>query len=150
MEATEDGANPVLKRLEDQLAWFNQKSGFNRKRFQTLKICQIIAGALIPFVASINAPPYVASALGVLIVIIEGLQSLNQYQHTWISYRSTCEQLNHEKYLWLAKAGPYASAANANTLLAERVENILSSEDASWADEMRKQGEKPTTGTANS
>jgi hypothetical protein len=150
MEATEDGANPVLKRLEDQAAWFNQKSRFNRRRFQILKICQIIAGALIPFVASINAPPYVASALGVLIVIIEGLQSLNQYQHTWISYRSACEQLNHEKYLWLAKAGPYASAANANTLLAERVENILSSEDVSWADEMRKQGEKPTTGTTNS
>jgi Protein of unknown function (DUF4231) len=150
MEATEDVANPVLKRLEDQATWFNQKSSFNRKRFQILKICQIIAGALIPFVASINAPPYVASALGVLIVIIEGLQSLNQYQHTWISYRSTCEQLNHEKYLWLAKAGPYASAANADALFAERVENILSSENVSWADEKQKQREKQPTGTANS
>jgi hypothetical protein len=146
MEATEDGANPVLRRLEDQATWFNDKSNINRKRFQILKISQIIAGALIPFTASVNAPAYVASALGVLIVIIEGLQSLNQYQHTWISYRSTCEQLHHEKYLWLAKAGPYASAANAGALLAERVENILSSENTSWVEEMRQQVEKQPGG----
>lgn len=149
MEATEDGANPVLKRLEDQATWFNQKSSFNRHRFHMLKISQIIAGALIPFVASINTPAYVASALGVLIVIIEGLQSLNQYQHTWIAYRSTCEQLNHEKYLWLAKAGPYASAVSADALLAERVENILSSENVGWTVEMRKEQKQPGS-TANS
>jgi predicted signal transduction protein with EAL and GGDEF domain len=150
MDATENGANPALKRLEDQATWFDAKSSFSRKRFQILKISQIVAGALIPFTASISAPAYIASALGVLIVVIEGLQSLNQYQQTWISYRSTCEQLKHEKYLWLAKAGPYASAANADAILAERVENILSSENASWAESKRKQEEQQPTSTANS
>jgi len=148
MDATENGANPALKRLEDQATWFDEKSSFSRKRFQILKISQIVAGALIPFTASISAPAYIASALGVLIVVIEGLQSLNQYQQTWISYRSTCEQLKHEKYLWLAKAGPYASAANADALLTERVENILSSENAGWA-ESKQEGKQPTS-TANS
>jgi hypothetical protein len=52
MDATENGANPALKRLEDQATWFDEKSSFNRKRFQILKISQIIAGALIPFTAS--------------------------------------------------------------------------------------------------
>jgi hypothetical protein len=150
MDATENGANPALKRLEDQATWFDEKSSFSRKRFQILKISQIVAGALIPFTASIGAPAYIASALGVLIVVIEGLQSLNQYQQTWISYRSTCEQLKHEKYLWLAKAGPYASAANADALLTERVENILSSENAGWAESKRKQEGKQPTSTANS
>src|SRR5262249_15485138 len=104
--------NPTLKRLEEQIAWYDNKSGLNQRRFKTLKISQIVAGALIPFTSSIGAPTYVAGALGVLIVIFEGLQSLSQYQHNWIFYRSTCEQLSHEKFLWLAKAGPYASAVN--------------------------------------
>ena len=106
-----------------------------------------MAGALIPFAASIGTPVYVASALGVLIVIVEGLQSLNQYQHTWISYRSTCEQLIREKYLWLAKAGSYATAANVNAVLAERVEAILSSENTGWATEMQQRDQKQAGGT---
>jgi len=147
MEANENTQNPILQRLEDQVTWYSKKSSFNRKRFQTLKVAQIVAGALIPFAASIGTPVYVASALGVLIVIVEGLQSLNQYQHTWISYRSTCEQLIREKYLWLAKAGSYATTANVNAVLAERVEAILSSENTGWATEMQQRDQKQAGGT---
>jgi hypothetical protein len=32
---------------------------------------------------------------------------LNQYQQDWITCGSTREALTHEKYLFLAKAGPY-------------------------------------------
>jgi hypothetical protein len=145
MEATADTTNPILARLDGQVAWFTEKSSFNRSRFQMLKIAQIVAGALIPFASSVGAPAYVASGFGVLIVIFEGLQSLNQYQHTWISYRSTCEELKREKYLWLAKAGPYANAANANAVLAERVEAILSGEDSSWTTEMQKRDQQQST-----
>jgi hypothetical protein len=86
----------------------------------------LIAGALVPFSAGMGASAYVTGALGVLIVILEGLQQLNQYQHNWITYRSTCEALKHEKYLYLAKAGPYATAGDVHALLAERVESLVS------------------------
>ncbi|MGI8569091.1 MAG: DUF4231 domain-containing protein [Methylocella sp.] len=48
---------------------------------------------------------------------MEGLQQLNQYQANWIAYRSTSEALKHEKFLFLAKAGPFAAAADPHVLL---------------------------------
>jgi hypothetical protein len=140
-----DTPSPTLKRLDDQIAWYDKKSSLNQRRFKILKISQIVAGALIPFTSSVGAPSYVAGGFGVLIVIFEGLQSLSQYQHSWISYRTTCEQLTHEKYLWLAKAGPYATAANSDALLAERVEALMSSEITSWSTTTQQKDQQPAT-----
>lgn len=133
--------NPTVERLEDQIAWYDQKSVENQRWFKRLKVAQIVAAAIIPFAAGISAPVYIAGGLGVFIVIVEGLQSLNQYQHNWITYRSTCEELKHEKYLWLAKAGPFLNAENPDALFAERVESLISREHAKWVS-TRKQEEK--------
>jgi Protein of unknown function (DUF4231) len=72
-------------------------------------------------------------ALGAAIALIEGIQQLNQYHQNWIGYRSTAEALKHEKFLFLAAAGPYAAAHNPKALLAERVESLVSQEHAKWA-----------------
>jgi Protein of unknown function (DUF4231) len=50
-----------------------------------------------------------------------------------LDYRSSAEALKHEKYLFLASAGPYAAAENPRALLAERVESMVSQEHAKWA-----------------
>jgi hypothetical protein len=70
-------------------------------------------------------PTWVLGVLGALIAIVKGVQQLNQYHADWISYRSTCEALKHEKFLYLAKAGPYAVATDPRVLLAERIEALL-------------------------
>lgn len=139
--------NPTLERLEDQIAWYDRRSMENQKWFKWLKIAGIVAAAIVPFASGVGAPAVFTGMLGVFIVVLEGLHGLNQYQHNWITYRSTCEELKHEKYLWLAKAGPYASADTPDALLAERVESLISREHAKWvstreqAEEARK---KPT------
>jgi hypothetical protein len=69
---------------------------------------------------------------GALIVVLEGLQQLQQYQQNWTSFRSTCERLKHEKFLFAARAGPYAAAPRPGALLAERVEGLVSQEHAAW------------------
>jgi hypothetical protein len=126
--------NPTLERLEDQIAWYDRKSISNQRWFKRLKVAQIVSGALVSFSAAYgNYGKYVVGALGVVVVVLEGLQSLNQFQHNWIIYRATCEELKHEKYLSLAKAGPYASAERPDALLAERVESLVSREHTKWA-----------------
>ena len=140
-----DTPNPTVKRLEDQIAWYDKKSSYNQRRFKILKISQIIAGALIPFASSVGAPAAVAGGLGVLIVIFEGLQSLSQHQQSWISYRSTCQKLTQEKYLWLAKAGPYESAPNPDAVMAERIEALMSSEITSWSTTTRQKDQPDAT-----
>jgi hypothetical protein len=69
---------------------------------------------------------------GALIVVLEGVQQLQQYQQNWTTYRSTCERLKHEKFLFHARAGPYSSAPRPEAVLAERVEGLVSQEHAAW------------------
>ena len=96
----------------------------------------VVAAAIIPLLAAILSNGYlnkiVTSSLGALIVVIEGIQQLFQLQTNWILYRSTCESLKREKYLYLGNAGPYAAAQNPHSLLAERIESLISQELASW------------------
>jgi Protein of unknown function (DUF4231) len=64
---------------------------------------------------------------------LKGIQQLYQLQTNWLLYRSTCESLKHEKFLFLAGAGPYRVAQNRHSLLAERIESLVSQEHAKWA-----------------
>ena len=122
----------TLERLEDQIAWYDQKSVWNQRLFKIAKAVQIIAAAAIPVIVLMTKYKWPPAALGALIVVLEGFQQLNQYQQNWIAYRSTCEALRHEKFLFLAEAGPYAAAAEPRTLLAERIEGLVSQEHAKW------------------
>ena len=137
----------TLARLEDQIAWYDKSSGKNQNRFKALKITVIVSAALIPFLGALHAPDLTAGALGILIAVLEGVQQLNQYHANWISYRSTCEALKHEKFLFLATAGPYAVVRNPNSLLAERIESLVSQEHAKWTsgqertEQMKQAGE---------
>ena len=124
--------NPAFERLEDQLSWYDNKSIENQKWYKRFKIAEIIAAAIIPFASGFDGFGILTGVLGVLIVIFIGIQSLNQYHDNWISYRSTAEQLKHEKYLWLSKAGLYKDANNPEVMLAERVESLISREHAKW------------------
>jgi hypothetical protein len=103
------GQDVTLDHLQDQIEWYDRKSGSNQKAFKYLKICTISAAALIPVLAKVTAMSSYTAGLGVFIVVLEGLQQLNQYHSNWISYRSTCEALKHEKFLYLGKAGIYAA-----------------------------------------
>ncbi len=121
----------ALARLEDQIAWYDTNSQHNQRWFKVLKVCQILTAAAIPVAAGASAPAWLVGGAGAFIVVLEGLQQLQQYQQNWITYRSTCERLKHEKFLFAARAGPYA-ASNPEALLAERVESLVSQEHAAW------------------
>ena len=126
--------SPTLQRLDDQIAWYSKKSRRSQFWFKCLKIIQFVTAGLIPLIVvfGVPSPEKVSAVLGLVILIVEGLQQLNQYQANWISYRSTCEALKHEKYLFLAQAGPYANSPQAATLLADRIEGLISQEHAKW------------------
>jgi len=125
-------ADPTMERLDDQINWYDRKSNQNHQVYKWLKIIEILAAALVPLAAGLHMPPAVTGGLGVLIAVVEGLLQLNQNHQNWIAYRTTCESLKREKYLYLGKAGPYAAASNPHTLLAERIESMVSQEQATW------------------
>lgn len=127
-----DADDPTMARLEDQLRWYGRKSEESKRWFQALKTVQVLAAATIPAVATLGLHAAVPAALGAAVVVVEGFLQLNQYQQNWLAYRSTAEALKHEKYLFLAGAGPYAGAREGRVILAERIEGLISQEHAKW------------------
>jgi hypothetical protein len=145
-DATSTDRDPIIDRLEDQIDWYDRKSVVNQKVYKRIKITEIGAAAIIPFIAALNFKTWstwITGVLGVVVTILEGLLQLRQYQQNWINYRSTCEALKHEKFLFLGEAGPYASAAKPHVLLAERVESLISQEHAKWSLIQQPQESKP-------
>lgn len=133
--ATVPSTDPIINRLEDQISWYDRKSRSAQRIFKRIKIVEILAAAMIPFLAGVSFPhdKLVTAGLGVLITVLEGLLHLNQYQQLWTTYRSTCEALRHEKYTYLANAGAYANVPDPRVVLAERVESLVSQEHAQWS-----------------
>lgn len=128
--------------MEEQLDWSNNKSLKNQKWYKICKIAQIILAVGVPiFVHLPNGyATWITSIAGGFIAFIEALQHLNQYSTLWITYRSTAERLKHKKYLFLSEAGPNVNLEESNRLilLAERVEEHVSTEHANWFNETRK------------
>jgi hypothetical protein len=142
-----DSIDPVFQRLVEEQAWYSQKSRAARSAFKRIKVTEIVAAALIPFLTGQHWPyvTYLVGGLGMLITILEGLLHLNQYQENWTNYRNTAESLKHEKFLFLAHAGPYAGATDPRAMLAERVEALISQENSQWVAALQKSSQGNTT-----
>jgi hypothetical protein len=123
---------PAWGRLEDQIHWYDANSTKNKNWFTGLKIVQLIGAAAVPVMASVHAAVWVTGGLGALVVVVEGIQQLGQFQANWINYRSTAEALKHEKFLFVSDAGLYEVADDPRRLLAERVEGLISQEHSLW------------------
>lgn len=129
-------SHPAWLRLEDQLNWYGDKSAWNQKWYKRLRITQVVLATAIPFVSIANVAwiKWVTAVFGGLIAILEAIQHLNQLGTLWVQYRSTAEHLKHEKFLFLSESGPYRDLQTEETLrlLAERVEEHVSTEHARW------------------
>ncbi len=126
------GSEFIVARLDPQIAWYGAHSRFGRLWYHGLKIVTIVSAGAIPVLAAASIPPIVSAVLGAVILGIEGLQQLFKYHETWISYRSTAEDLKREKSLFLAGAGPYRLSRDAAALLVERVESRIATETNAW------------------
>jgi hypothetical protein len=132
----------TLARLDDQISWYDRKSGQSQTRFKALKLVTIVSAALIPVVSQFVENNAYVSILGVIVIIVESVQQLNQYEQLWITYRATAEALKHEKYLHAAKAGPYGEAPDPEKLLAERIEELVSQESKRWVESNLSKSDK--------
>ncbi|MGV8059713.1 MAG: DUF4231 domain-containing protein [Smithellaceae bacterium] len=126
-------------RLEDQINWYDKKSKYCQRWYKWLKFLQIVLAVSIPIMVHISDPlwKWMVSFSGALIAVIEAIDHMNQYATLWVMYRSTAERLKHEKYLFLAAAGPYRNSTEEERIiiLAERVEEHVSTEHANWFNE---------------
>ena len=141
----------VIKRLDGQIQYHEAKArkanavtnASKGLKWSPLHLYHFLAALHVADThAYVKTTLAIATALlGVLITVLEGILQLNQYQQLWVTSRSACEALNHEKYLYFAKAGDYAKSDAPVVLLAERVEAIAFEENAKWASLLQQQKE---------
>lgn len=134
--------HPAWLRLTDQLNWYDKNSSDKQKRYKQIKTTQLVLAGTIPVFSLVDASwgRWITAILGTSVAVLEGVQQLGQYKDLWINYRATAEQLKHEKYLFLAGSGPYGGLREekALKLLAERVEERVSTEHAKWVSELSR------------
>jgi hypothetical protein len=144
--AVSDSLGPseyLTLRVEDQINWYDRRSLWNQRWFKRLRVVEIVAAALIPFLTAFPAVPgpwdvkYVIGGLGVLITVVAGILALFQFQERWTEYRATAESLKRERYLFLTRAEPY-TAGDVFSTFVRRTEGLLSKENTSWVQSLVK------------
>ena len=135
----------IQSRVDGQIEWYNRKSQNNQQWFRLLRIVEIVAAASIPLLAgyadTVAPIKLVVGGLGLLVAVIAGVLGLYQFQELWTGYRTTCEALKQEKYLFLTKTQPY-DQNESFPIFVQRIENVISKEHATWAQYMRAGGKE--------
>jgi len=132
----------IEQRVDEQIKWYDGKSQGAQRWFKALRVMEIVCAAFIPLIAGFQlaneSTALVVSLLGVVIAVSAALIGLGNYQENWVEYRTTCESLRHEKYLFLTKATPYDDVEPFN-LFVQRVEGLVSKENSTWSQAVRAQ-----------
>lgn len=131
------------KRLDDQIDWYEAKSAACQAAYKRLRLTEIVAAASIPLLAGFSQQfgflNMIVAVMGLIVAVVAGILGLYRFQENWNEYRATSEALKQEKYLYLARAGPYDGGQPFERLV-QRVEALLSRETTGWAQAMRAAG----------
>ncbi|MBT8253588.1 MAG: DUF4231 domain-containing protein [Maribacter sp.] len=138
-----DEAVYIESRLDDQIDWYERKSTLNKRRYQGCQFLLLALAALITLSALIDSTSdysrllILVPVMGALIALITGILRIYKYQENWTTYRTTAELLKYEKYMFITKTRPY-DGSNAFNILVQRVEGLISKENAEWMQYMSK------------
>lgn len=142
----------IEQRVVDQINWYDSKSQKSQKWFKLIRALEIISAISIPLFAGFGQGTtwsiILIGILGAIVAILASLLSLNQFQENWIEYRTTCESLKHEKYLFLTRTEPYDKEEPFG-LFVQRIESLISKENSAWSQYTRSGAESSKPNVTN-
>jgi hypothetical protein len=124
----------MKSRVDEEIAWYDHKSGANQRGFKSMRLVEILAAAAIPILStySYSSVRLTVAILGGAIAVIAAIMGLYQFQENWTNFRATCEALRHEKYLFMTHTEPY-HIDDSFPLFVQRIESLISSEQSTWS-----------------
>lgn len=139
----------LIERYTDQINWYDKKSLYYQKWYKWFQWGLIILAALTPVLVTLQsisdkypALVWVPVLSSVLVAILAtGLKAF-RFQENWINYRTTCETLRKEIYLYQAGVGEYGTEDDKERLFIERVESLISRENTLWLTSHKEQPAK--------
>ena len=127
----------IEERLNNQIQWYSQKSQHAQKMYKIFQVTEIIIDSAIPLLSGYATDcitiAIIVVILGAIIAIIETISKLFKWHENWIEYRTTCELLRYQKYLYITKSAPYNDEPESiDNIFVRNIENIISSENNKW------------------
>lgn len=133
----------IKDRLDDQINWYSSKSRKLKKKYDIIQFVIIILTSTTPIVNIITITfdyyktivSILSSIPAIVVVILISMSKHKKYFELHTKYRSTCEKLKQEKFLYLVAASVYDidDCSERLKLLAQRVESICAHENGEWA-----------------
>lgn len=127
----------INSRVDEQITWYDKKSLSCQNKYKIAQTIEIVLASLIPLLSAYSKDctfiALVVGALGAAIAIIESITKLYKWHENWIEYRTTCELLRYQKYLFETKSSPYNNDIESiENIFVRNIENIIFSENNKW------------------
>lgn len=131
----------ILERVDNQIEWYDKKSNKAQRHYKNIQYLEMAISLAIPLLAPFSVDCQVLACLiGVLGALIAALNSISKMNHlyeNWIEYRTTCERLKREKYLFTMNVSPYSNTQKSKQLFVSTIESIILSENNEWKESLQ-------------
>ena len=138
----------LKNRFWDQINYYEVKAERNQRIYRRLQWALIIFAALTPALIEFNLKSllgegfgHIATLTSVIVVILTAALKTFKYQEYWINFRTTCEALKKEKYLYDAELSDYQQSDDRQAQFIDRIEALLSRENTLWLSVQKKKEE---------
>ncbi len=125
-------------RYEGQIVWYDNKAGINRQMYRWLQGVILVFAGITPVLIEVTPSLLIfgifhwATLTAAVVAILTAALKIFKFQENWISYRTTCDALQKEKYFYAAEADAYRNSDDRDVLFVERVENLIAQENTMW------------------
>ena len=130
----------LSERYKSEVDWYDKKSAFYKNWYRNFQFVLIILSSITPVLIGLNQKEntefnlffWSAIIISLLVAVITSLMKVFKFQENWINYRTTCETLKKEIYLYNAGIQEYGRTKDKPALFVERVESLISRENTLW------------------
>ncbi len=126
-------------RYQDQVQWYDAKASRNQKIYRRCQWALIGLSAVTPALVGLKVEFVIAGFshslaiyTSVAVAVLSASLKTFKFQENWINYRTTCETLRKEKYLFEAGLQGYGKSPDREALFVNRVEALISRENTLW------------------
>ena len=133
----------IKERVNDQINWYSKKaSGFKKyHNFINIFCLFVTSGTSLTIILQLlydnlsNGILILTSILTIIATVLLAVDKLYKFEELRINYRSTCEKLIQEKYIFLTVSGEYfeLTEKDRNNLFVQRCESIMTTEVGNWS-----------------
>jgi hypothetical protein len=135
----------LKQRYRKAIEYYETQATANKKLYHRFQWSVIIISAVMPvLVVSTHQTEYFrwgAAVLSLLLAIGTSALKAFKFQENWMNYRQMAETLKQETYFYEAGIGAYLKGTDKQALFVDRVESLISRENAIWVN-VHKQKEE--------